>query len=461
MVKMKFFSLVILLLSVTFSYQNVDHHESNGDEKEIQRVIRFGMGKLNAMSNNYYRLMAYETLDTSKQVAKGIKYCVAVAVGTSSICPKHLTSNNATLKECPVDKKMMECRLVVFKQILSDDDQLMLLNHKCSTEDHVTCLDGESSMPAIPQSEGDIRLAFHQFVEKHGKPYQDEKIEFEYRYGIFKENLKIAQLMQDTERGTARYGITQFSDLTEKEFLAMYTMNGWSEETYEMNEAEIPRIEIPESFDWRDYGVVTKVKNQYSCGSCWAFSATGNIEGLLAIKTNKLISLSEQELLDCDKVDNGCEGGLPSTACEQIMKLGGLVSESDYRYQGVRKRCRMKNKEIVAIVNGSLRISQNEDEMAAWLVANGTISIGINAKTLQFYRGGVAHPSRGDCNPHELNHGVLIVGYGIERRRLNPMPFWIIKNSWGARYGERGYFRMYRGDGTCGLNRMCTSAILA
>ena len=458
-----------LCISVVFSLGGVQ--KVIGNDREVQNAIKFAMNKLNAMSNNYYRYMAFETVDATKQVVEGMRYCAVVAVGSSSKCPKSPENVDATLDECPVEEMEMECRFVVWERmwLAEPEEQIKLIEHKCSTDSHLRCSEGipetknsilgdEFDVPEFPKSEEEVRFAFNEFVDKYQKPYQHDETTFEHRYGIFKENLEIAQMMQEREKGTAYYGITQFSDLTKEEFLANYTMNGWDEAIYDLEEAEIPGITVPDSFDWRDHGAVTEVKNQGTCGSCWAFSTTGNIEGQWAIKKKKLISLSEQELVDCDTVDKGCNGGLPSTAYKQIMKLGGLESESDYPYKGVDRKCSMDKSEIEVYINGSLKISSNEDDMAAWLVQNGPISIGINAMAMQFYLGGVAHPWEIFCNPKELDHGVLIVGYGVKKGLFGETPYWIIKNSWGSYWGVQGYYLVYRGAGVCGLNTMCTSA---
>jgi len=207
------------------------------------------------------------------------------------------------------------------------------------------------------------------------------------------------------------------------------------------------------------------VKNQGSCGSCWAFSVTGNIEGLHAIQSGQLKSFSEQELVDCDDLDAGCNGGLPDNAVKFIEKEGGLEFESDYPYTAHRSKACNFNESLSRVrVAGVVDFKKGEeDSMAKWLISNGPISIGINANAMQFYRGGISHPWKALCRPSSLDHGVLIVGFGVaEYPAFNKtMPYWIIKNSWGPKWGEQGYYRVHRGDNTCGVSSMASSAVLA
>ncbi|GFN97059.1 cathepsin f [Plakobranchus ocellatus] len=296
---------------------------------------------------------------------------------------------------------------------------------------------------------------FETFKAKHKKMYKLPEDEA-YRFKVFCENMEKVKQYQAQERGSAVYGATKFADLTEAEFKKQYLGLKPLSSAHGLAwpSAKIPGGSFPNSWDWRDHNAVTPVKNQGSCGSCWAFSTTGNIEGQWALTNKKLYSLSEQELVDCDKIDEGCNGGLPSQAYEAIMKLGGLETEKDYKYDGHDEKCTFNKTKVVVTLQGAVNISQNETEMAVWLYKNGPISIGINAFAMQFYFGGIAHPWKIFCDPSSLDHGVLIVGYGVEKGE----PFWIIKNSWGADWGREGYYYVYRGDGTCGLNTMCTSA---
>jgi len=203
-------------------------------------------------------------------------------------------------------------------------------------------------------------------------------------------------------------------------------------------------VELPESFDWREHGAVTDVKNQGMCGSCWAFSVTGNVEGQQAITNGKLVSLSEQELVDCDKLDGGCGGGFMENAYKTLMDIGGLETEAEYGYDGEDEACKFNRSKVAVRVSGGVEISEDEEEMAKWLLENGPISIALNAFAMQFYMGGVSHPFSFLCSPSGLDHGVLIVGFGVHTTRFTHrrQPFWIIKNSWGPSWGEGGFIRL-------------------
>jgi cathepsin F len=162
-------------------------------------------------------------------------------------------------------------------------------------------------------------------------------------------------------------------------------------------------------------------------------------------------------------LDEGCGGGLPENAYKAVQKLGGLETEQEYPYDGKNEKCHFKSALAKAQITGFVELPKNETLLASWLVKNGPVSIGINANAMQFYFGGVSHPWKFLCSPKQLDHGVLIVGYGVHTTsiRHKTMPYWLVKNSWGPHWGEQGYYRVYRGDGTCGLNQMATSAVIA
>jgi len=321
----------------------------------------------------------------------------------------------------------------------------------------------------VPPSQGFTQhslKAFHAFMATHNKRYSSRE-EYKARYSIFRTNMARVALLQATEQGTATYGATHLADLTEEEFKRQYL--GYTRS--QVNDdpeihwppADIPDVEVPESFDWRDHGAVSEVKNQGMCGSCWAFSVTGNVEGQQAVKNGKLLSLSEQELVDCDPLDYGCGGGLMENAYKTLLDIGGLEQESDYGYDGETEACQFNRSKVAVRVTGGVEISSDEHQMAQWLLKNGPISIAINAFAMQFYMGGVSHPFSLLCSPSGLDHGVLIVGFGVHTTWLlqRRVPFWIVKNSWGPSWGEGGYYRVYRGGGVCGLNTMASSATVA
>ncbi|CAN6481061.1 unnamed protein product [Victoria cruziana] len=312
-------------------------------------------------------------------------------------------------------------------------------------------------------------LHFSAFVRHYGKAYSSAE-EHAYRLSVFKSNLHRARRHQILDP-TAIHGVTEFSDLTEEEFQQRYLglrsprpLGGVGK----ANKAPIlPTNDLPENFDWRDHGAVTPVKNQGSCGSCWTFSATGALEGAHFLATGELVSLSEQQLVDCDhecdpseasSCDAGCNGGLMTNAFQYAIKAGGLEREEDYPYTGTdRGTCNFEKNKIAASVSNFSVVSVNEDQIAANLVKNGPLAVGINAVFMQTYVGGVSCPYI--CS-RRLDHGVLLVGYGSEGYapiRLKPKPYWIIKNSWGEGWGEKGYYKICRGRNICGVDSMVST----
>uniref|UniRef100_A0A1B6DVH9 Uncharacterized protein n=1 Tax=Clastoptera arizonana TaxID=38151 RepID=A0A1B6DVH9_9HEMI len=305
----------------------------------------------------------------------------------------------------------------------------------------------------------DHAKTFLGFMTKYNKKYSSQR-ELGYRFKVFKDNMKRAEELQKADLGTAKYGVTKFADLTVQEFRDTYL--GLDKKYVDGKKssplAEIPDVKLPKNFDWREHGAVTPVKNQGSCGSCWTFSVTGNIEGQYAIKYQNLSSFSEQEIVDCDKTDGGCSGGWPSLAYQALDDIGGLVLESDYPYTGVDGSCTFDKSNVVVQVNGSVSLPVDETAIAKWMYANGPVSICLNANDMQLYQGGISHPS--SCDKYYIDHAVLLTGFGVKKVNKKKTPYWIIKNSWGTNWGEEGYYRVFRGNGTCGLDLVVSSAII-
>lgn len=431
-------------------------------DMQVNDAVNFAVNHLSTQSNGMYDVDFHRLVSGTKQVVAGVYFRLKIEMMLSS-CEKSDRNTLPMLSEC-VDsplRNVIECDVEVIDQAWNVPRHTLKQHHcrPASQRDNTLYF---SAHPKLIGGMHDIggKNAFETFKEKHGKQYGSVEEEAK-RYGIFQSNMKIAKKIQEFDQGTATYGASQFADMTPEEFQKVYLPRRWNT-AYDdrLKPAEIPRDAPATEFDWRQHGAVTEVKNQGSCGSCWAFSVTGNIEGQWAVNKKQLVSLSEQELVDCDKIDEGCNGGLPTNAYQEIQRLGGLETEGDYPYKGDDEKCVFEKQEARVYINGSLNISKDEEEMKAWIYKNGPTSIGINAFAMQFYLGGVSHPWKIFCSPNDLDHGVLIVGYGVKKGMFKDTPYWIVKNSWGQHWGEKGYYLVYRGAGVCGLNQMVTSAVI-
>ena len=210
-------------------------------------------------------------------------------------------------------------------------------------------------------------------------------------------------------------------------------------------------VELPSQTDWRSQGAVTKVKSQGQCGSCWAFSVTGALEGQHFRKTGKLVSLSEQNLIDCSKKygNHGCNGGWMNNGFRYIKENGGIDTEDSYAYLGTdHQQCKFRKETIGATSTGYTVIPPNNEKQLLNAVATvGPITVAIQVtSSFQSYHGGVYYEPR--CDPKKLNHAVLIVGYGSEGGH----DYWLVKNSWGTSWGQEGYIKMARNkNNNCGI----------
>ncbi|XP_035715086.1 digestive cysteine proteinase 1 isoform X2 [Folsomia candida] len=304
-----------------------------------------------------------------------------------------------------------------------------------------------------------VQTNFEEFINTHNKQYKHDR-EHHHRLNVFRNNFRFIH-SKNRQGLTFRLAINHLADRTEDELRVLrgrLTTKGSNgalpSPSYDKSDAK----DLPPSFDWRLYGAVTPVKDQSVCGSCWSFGTIGTIEGANFLKTGTLVRLSQQALVDCSWGfgNNGCDGGEDFRSYQWIMKHGGVPSEDSYGpYLGIDAYCHVQNSTMAAKITGYVNVTSGDSNALKFsMLKNGPISVGIDAshKTLSFYANGVYYDPQCKNGVDDLDHAVLLTGYGT----INGQDYWLIKNSWSTYWGNDGYVLMSQKDNNCGVSTAAT-----
>lgn len=316
---------------------------------------------------------------------------------------------------------------------------------------------------SLPLDQVELDAHWEQWKITHQKEYNglDEE---GIRRAIWEKNMRMIEAHNlEAALGIHSYelGMNQLGDMTTEEVAEKMTglllpMQRNSSNTMALDD-KVERL--PKTVDYRKKGMVSSVKNQGSCGSCWAFSSAGALEGQLAKKTGQLMDLSPQNLVDCVTENSGCGGGYMTNAFKYVQENGGIDSEEAYPYIGQDEPCRYNSSGMAAQCKGYKEIPmENEHALAVAVWKVGPVSVGIDAtlQTFQFYQKGVYYDS--NCNKDDINHAVLAVGFGVT---VKGKKYWIVKNSWGEDWGNKGYILMARNRGNlCGIANLASYPIM-
>eukprot|EP01028_Stygiella_incarcerata_P008000 TRINITY_DN3360_c0_g1_i1.p1 TRINITY_DN3360_c0_g1~~TRINITY_DN3360_c0_g1_i1.p1 ORF type:complete len:361 (-),score=81.13 TRINITY_DN3360_c0_g1_i1:137-1219(-) len=344
-----------------------------------------------------------------------------------------------------------------------------------------------------------VGLATSDSFEEYARQFQKSYISEEerlHREKVFHDNVLYIEKINAMHEGSKEVcGWNHLTDLSREEFVSQFLMPRQAiPEDFELKKRERAAVvdslgDLPTSFNWVDQGAVTKVRDQGTVGSCWAFSTAQNIEGQWFLKSKNLVELSPEQLVDCDDKDCGVFGGWPYRAFEYLMESGGIQSESDYPYcsglgkcypcmanknqtfcgpppEYCNRTCLFDSSKFAVHVASWTSVPEDDEKIMTFLYQNGPLSVLINADLLQYYITGVWDPPKWMCDPTELDHAVLLVGWGEEKDLIGKVTkYWIVKNSWGEKWGMHGYFHLKRedgaGPGVCGINTGVTTAVVS
>jgi len=309
---------------------------------------------------------------------------------------------------------------------------------------------------------GEKQPIFSEWMVNHGKTYSTKQ-EYFYRQSIYENNVNIINKHNANTDYSWKMGVNYFTDLTKDEFKAQYASGyrKYTDTKSQQSKSLTPSLlrhstdvslqnnSLPTSVDWTQKGAVTKVKNQGGCGSCWSFSATGSMEASHFFATKTLVSLSEQELMDCRSGGKGCDGGSPQAAFQFVIDHHGICNDTAYPYIGKDAPCK-KNCQPSATIKSFKEVGRNSMNDLMTAIVDRPVSVAIEADqaSFQHYKSGVMDAACGT----KLDHAVLAVGYGTDGGK----DYYKVKNSWGEAWGDHGYILLGRGsgfpsEGQCGI----------